>query len=121
VYYISLFHLRPSDTAQEMNYRLCVDNFNTTHILVDVSKNLDATPNCYMPSDMKKIINEYIEYAFRNNYKEIQPFSLHGRIREALYLFDVTDKDTFYTLDFVYIDSPLAFQLVQNDECKIEI
>jgi hypothetical protein len=121
VYYISLFHFRPSDTAQETDYKLSVDEYYVTHIIVKVFKNLDAPLSSYMPTDMKSIINEYIVFAFRDEYPEIRPFVFNGRIHEALYLFDVTDDDRFYTLDFVYIDSPLAFQLVQSDERQITI
>jgi hypothetical protein len=121
VYYLTLFHFIPSDTAQAMKYQLSVDNCNATHIIVKVLKNPDAPQNCYTPSDMKSIINEYIAFVFRDDYPEIKPFAFNGRVHEALYLFAVTDDDQNYILDFVYIDSPLAYQMVKRDESTVTI
>jgi hypothetical protein len=74
-----------------------------------------------MPTDMKAIINEYIAFIFRDEYPEIKPFSMNGKWHEALYLYSVEDRGKYYTLDFVYIDSPMAFQVVKEDERQIII
>lgn len=119
-YYISLFHIIPADTPQEMKYRLDVDDTNVTHIIIEVAKNLDAPRNNYTLDDMKSIINEYISFTFATEYPEIKPFVFGScmDMHESLYLFNVIDTGKHYTFDFVYVDSPLAYHMVKKDELK---
>ena len=68
---------------------------------------------------MKDIFNEYLRYVFLPNQEWIPPYQNGTGIYdliESLYIDMVCIADSYILLDVVYIDNPLAFKYVREQE-----
>lgn len=115
-YYMALFKWDVCYVPEQLHLRIAVDGSNVTHFYVQVKKN--ETQNFSM-GKIKSILNEYLNVVLLKDYPELQPFSIGKGVydtMDCIYICDVADKKNCYLIDIIYVDSPIAFRAVRDDQ-----
>jgi len=116
MYYSHLFQIdvkEPAKTVADITQKDGV-----THLQITFSR-IENSEIEYSALEMKDIFNEYLRYVLLPNQKLIPPYQNGTGIYdliESLYIDMVYLADSYILLDVVYIDNPLAFKYVREQE-----
>lgn len=116
MYYAHLFQIdvkEPAKTVADITQKDGV-----THLQITFSR-IENSEIEYSALEMKDIFNEYLRYVLLPNQKLIPPYQNGTGIYdliESLYIDMVYLADSYILLDVVYIDNPLAFKYVREQE-----
>lgn len=116
VYYAYLFQLdvkEPAKTVADITQKAGV-----THLQITFNR-IENSEVEHSALEIKDIFNEYLRYVLLPSQKLIPPYQNGTGIYdliESLYIDEVYLADSYILLDVVYIDNPLAFKYVREQE-----
>lgn len=116
LYYAHLFQIdvkEPTKTIADITQKDGI-----THLQIQFNR-IENSEVEHTPLEMKDIFNEYLRYVLLPNQKLIPPYQNGTGIYdliESLYIDMVYLADSYILLDVVYIDNPLAFKYVREQE-----
>lgn len=125
-YYAYLFKLDVPSDVTKLRIKLFVDDANVTHLKVKLP-NVQNPDSYYTESDMKTIMNEYLNIVLLPEQAELSPFSGGSSIYDTvdrLYVNQIQRLRSGHTyIDVIYVDNMQAYQYVksQNSYLKGEV